>query len=246
MNIVLTGASAGFGEAIATDLVGRGYTVVGLARRADKLHALHAKLGDQFVPVAVDLTDRVALADALQSIEQLDVLINNAGLALGLTPAQNADISDWQTMIDTNINAVLSMTHWALPKMVAQNSGLIVNLGSVAGTYPYFGGNIYGATKAFLRQFSLNLRADLAGTGVRVSCIEPGLCGGTEFSLVRFNGDSDKVSALYDGVEYLTAQDIARTVAFIIESPKHMNINSIEIMPTAQSFAPLAVHKNAK
>lgn len=246
MNIVLTGASAGFGEAIATDLVGRGHTVVGLARRADKLHALHAKLGNQFVPVAVDLTDRVALADALQSIEQLDVLINNAGLALGLTPAQNADISDWQTMIDTNINAVLSMTHWALPKMVAQNSGLIVNLGSVAGTYPYFGGNIYGATKAFLRQFSLNLRADLAGTGVRVSCIEPGLCGGTEFSLVRFNGDSDKVSALYDGVEYLTAQDIARTVAFIIESPKHMNINSIEIMPTAQSFAPLAVHKNAK
>lgn len=246
MNIVLTGASAGFGEAIASDLVGRGHKVVGLARRADKLHALHAKLGDNFVPVAVDLTDRVALAQALQSIEQVDVLINNAGLAIGLTPAQNADMTDWQTMIDTNINAVLAMTHWALPKMVAQNSGLIINLGSVAGTYPYFGGNIYGATKAFLAQFSLNLRADLAGTGVRVSCIEPGLCGGTEFSLVRFNGDSDKVSALYDGVEYLTAQDIARTVAFIIESPKHMNINSIEIMPTAQSFAPLAVHKNAK
>ncbi len=172
-------------------------------------------------------------------IDQIDLLVNNAGLALGLEPADKADLDDWYTMIDTNVKGLVTVTRLILPSMVKKKSGLIINMGSIAGTYPYPGGNVYGATKAFVEQFSLNLRADLAGTGVRVTNIEPGLCGGTEFSLVRFKGDQEKANSLYDKKNPILPEDIANTVAWIASQPPHININRIEMMPTTQTFNPL-------
>ncbi|TNG92381.1 SDR family NAD(P)-dependent oxidoreductase, partial [Pasteurellaceae bacterium UScroc12] len=168
---------------------------------------------------------------------------NNAGLALGIDAAQNSNLADWKQMIATNISGLVSITHAVLPGMVARNRGHIINLGSIAGDYPYPGGNVYGATKAFVKQFSLNLRADLVGTAVRVSNVEPGLCGGTEFSKVRFHGDDNKAAALYSNVDYLSAEDIAETIVWIAERPAHVNINRIEIMPVAQAPAGLTVKK---
>ena len=174
----------------------------------------------------------------------VDVLINNAGLALGLEPAHQARREDWDTMIDTNVKGLVHMTRAVLPGMVARNRGDIINIGSIAGEWPYPGGNVYGATKAFVRQFSLNLRADLIGTGVRVSDIEPGLCSGTEFSQVRFHGDEDKAAAVYKGIDALTAEDIADTVHWIVSRPRHVNINTLSLMPVAQAFSPLAIKRN--
>lgn len=244
MNVLLTGASAGFGEAIARSLCAKGHKVYGMARRVDKLAALKENLGDNFTPLVCDVRDHKAVACAVEPLD-VDVLINNAGLALGLAPAQTTDFADWQIMIDTNITALAHLTHCILPKLVAKHSGYVINLGSIAGTYPYPGGHIYGATKAFVRQFSLNLRADLAGTGVRVTNVEPGLCGDTEFSLVRFGGDVARVNALYDKTAYLTPKDIADMVDYLVHTPRHVNINRIEVMPTAQSFAPLSVTKDS-
>jgi len=175
---------------------------------------------------------------------QIDLLVNNAGLALGVDRAQTSSAANWQQMIDTNITGLAMVTHKILPQMVEADSGMIINIGSIAGTYPYPGGNVYGASKAFVRQFSLNLRADLAGTRVRVSNIEPGLCSGTDFSVVRLNGDMDAVQALYRDVEALLPEDIAATVAWVAEQPAHVNINTIEIMPVAQSSAALNVVRN--
>ena len=175
---------------------------------------------------------------------QIDLLVNNAGLALGVDRAQASSAENWQRMIDTNITGLAMVTHKILPQMVESDSGMIINIGSIAGTYPYPGGNVYGASKAFVRQFSLNLRADLAGTRVRVSNIEPGLCSGTDFSVVRLNGDLDAVQALYRDVEAILPEDIAATVAWIAEQPAHVNINTIEIMPVAQSSAALNVVRN--
>ncbi|AEJ11069.1 MULTISPECIES: SDR family NAD(P)-dependent oxidoreductase [Pseudomonas] len=244
----VTGASSGFGRAICRTLIGKGYRVIGGARRMDKLQALAAELGVNFIPLALDVTDPVSLEKVVEQISdaslQVDLLVNNAGLALGVDRAQASSAENWQRMIDTNITGLAMVTHKILPQMVEADSGMIINIGSIAGTYPYPGGNVYGASKAFVRHFSLNLRADLAGTRVRVSNIEPGLCSGTDFSVVRLNGDLDAVQALYRDVEAILPEDIAATVAWIAEQPAHVNINTIEIMPVAQSSAALNVVRN--
>jgi 3-hydroxy acid dehydrogenase/malonic semialdehyde reductase len=245
---LVTGASSGFGRAICTRLVKDGYRVIAAARRVERLAELREELGPQVYPVELDVRDAqsvVRLPTALPAaLRDIDLLVNNAGLALGLERAQEANFDDWQTMIDTNVIGLTRVTHAFLPAMVARKQGHIINIGSVAGTYPYPGGNVYGATKAFVAQFSLNLRADLAGTGIRVTDIQPGLCGGTEFSSVRFRGDEQKAASVYTGVEPITPENIAETVSWIASLPTHFNVNAIEIMPTAQSFAPLHVARS--
>ncbi|TNH05334.1 SDR family oxidoreductase [Testudinibacter sp. TR-2022] len=249
MLVLITGASAGFGAATARLLIQRGHRVIITARRQQRLNALQQELGANCFALAFDISDEQATLSALQSLppewQQIDLLVNNAGLALGVEAAQNSDLANWKQMIATNISGLISITHAILPGMVARNCGHIINLGSIAGDYPYPGGNVYGASKAFVKQFSLNLRADLVGTAVRVSNIEPGLCGGTEFSNVRFHGDSAKVEALYANVDYLSAEDIAEIIVWIAERPVHVNINRIEIMPVAQAPAGLTVKKKA-
>lgn len=247
MAILITGASAGFGEAMCRSFVGAGYKVAGAARRLHKLEALRSELGENFHPLEMDVARTDSVYHALQTLPEgfaeIDCLINNAGLALGLDSADQADFADWQTMIQTNIVGLTYLTRQVLPQMVARKSGYIINLGSIAGTYPYPGGNVYGATKAYVRQFSLNLRADLAGTGVRVSNIEPGLCGDTEFSNVRFKGDDERAAKLYENVQFIRPQDVADTALWLYQRPAHMNVNSIEIMPVAQSFGALPVFR---
>ncbi|MFU2488582.1 bifunctional NADP-dependent 3-hydroxy acid dehydrogenase/3-hydroxypropionate dehydrogenase YdfG [Thauera sp. WH-1] len=247
MIIFVTGASAGFGAAIARSFVKGGHRVVATARRKDRLDALAAELGDALLALELDVRDRDAVAAVPTLLPadfaEVDVLVNNAGLALGLQPAHKAALEDWQTMIDTNCTGLVQVTRALLPGMVERNRGHVFNMGSVAGRWPYAGGNVYGATKAFVRQFSLNLRADLLGTAIRVTDIEPGLCGGTEFSNVRFHGDDDKAAKVYADVQPLTAEDIADSVYWIATRPAHVNINTIELMPVAQSFAGLSVHR---
>lgn len=248
MNILITGVTSGFGKAMAIDCVKHGHTVIGTGRRADKLDELKQMLGDGFIPLCFDVSDLLAMKSALnalpeQIIQNIDVLVNNAGLALGLEPAHQASIDDWQTMINTNTLGLVNMTHAILPFMVAKNDGLIINISSTAGNYPYFGANVYGASKAFVTQFSLNLRADLVGKNVRVTNIEPGLCGDTEFSNVRFYGDDDKAKKVYENVAYITPKDISNMVLWLIGQPKHININRLEVMPTMQTFAGLTVFK---
>lgn len=247
MIVFVTGASAGFGAAIARKFVQTGHRVIATARRQDRLEALAAELGDALLPLELDVRDRAAV-EALPAVlppefAAVDVLVNNAGLALGLEPAQRASLDDWQTMIDTNCTGLVQVTRALLPGMVERNRGHVFNLGSVAGSWPYAGGNVYGATKAFVRQFSLNLRADLAGTALRVTDVEPGLCGGTEFSNVRFHGDDEKAAKVYQDVQALSAEDIADTVHWIATRPAHVNVNTIELMPVAQSFAGLTIHR---
>ena len=246
----VTGASAGFGAAIARRLVKSGARVVLAARRAERLDDLTRELGsDRAFPILLDVTARNAVQRAVAGLPEafraVDCLVNNAGLALGLGGAHVADLDDWDRMIDTNCKGVVHVTRAVLPGMVERRRGHVVNLGSVAGTYPYPGGNAYGATKAFVHQLSLNLRSDLHGTGVRVTCIEPGMCGGTEFSEVRFGGDRDRAAAVYAGMQPLTADDVAEAVAWATSQPAHVNVNTIELMPVAQSFAPFQVHRQA-
>lgn len=248
MAILITGASAGFGAAMCRTFVAAGYHVIGAARRLDKLQVLQAELGAQFYPLEMDVSKTESIRNALDSLpenfSEIDCLINNAGLALGLDSADQADFSDWETMIQTNVIGLTFLTRQVLPQMVERKRGYIINLGSVAGTYPYPGGNVYGATKAFVRQFSLNLRADLVGTNIRVTNIEPGLCGDTEFSNVRFKGDDYRAADLYKNVEFIRPQDIADTALWLYQRPAHMNVNAIEIMPVAQTFNPLKVTKD--
>jgi 3-hydroxy acid dehydrogenase/malonic semialdehyde reductase len=239
--VLVTGASSGFGSAIAERYIADGDRVVALARRADRLTELAERLGPRVHTVVLDVRDSAAVAEAIAGLPgefaEPDVLVNNAGLAEGLEPAQAADLADWDRMVDTNCKGLTYVTRAVLPGMVQRGRGHVVNLGSVAGTSPYPGGNVYGATKAFVRQFSLNLRSDLHGTGVRVSCIEPGLAGGTEFSLVRFHGDAERADAVYDRTQALTATDVAEAVAWATNVPAHVNVNVIELMPVVQSFA---------
>ena len=247
MLILVTGASAGFGEAISERLVREGHRVVGIARRRDRLEQMRQRLGPAFHPHVLDLGDEAATLALLESLppelRAIDVLVNNAGLALGMDKAQSAKVDDWRRMIDINVVALTLLTRAVLPGMVERNAGHIVNIGSTAGSYPYPGGNVYGATKAYVWQFSLNLRADLAGTAVRVSNIEPGMVGGTEFSLVRFNGDAEEARKRYEGVTALTAADIAEAVSWITSLPRHVNVNTIEIMPVAQTFGALHISR---
>lgn len=247
MIILVTGASAGFGKAIALRLLAEGHTVIGTARRADKLAELAQQYPETFKALAFDIQDLAAMKQALaslpESLQAIDVLINNAGLAKGLEPAYNADLDNWAQVINTNVLGLTNLTALVLPSMVERHNGYVINFGSIAGTYPYPGGNVYGATKAYVRQFSLNLRADLAGTGVRVTNIEPGLCGDTEFSQVRFNGDTQRAAAVYENIDYIRPDDIADIVSYLINLPTHVNINSLEVMPTAQTFNPLRVDK---
>jgi len=247
MIVFITGASAGFGAEMARTFVKHGHQVVITGRRKDRLDALAAELGELALPIVMDVTSKHSINEGLamlpQSWRQVDVLINNAGLALGTQPAHQAALDDWETMIATNCTGLVTMTRALLPEMVERGSGLIINMGSVAGRTPYPGGNAYGATKAFVDQFTLNLRADLVGTGVRATNLAPGLCGGTEFSNVRYKGDDAAAAKVYEGTVPLTAQDIAETAYWIATLPPHININSIEMMPTCQGYGPLAIKR---
>ena len=249
MIVFITGASAGFGAAMARTFVRGGHRVIVSGRREERLQALAAELGESALPLVLDVSDKASIASAIASLpaawSQIDVLINNAGLALGTAPAHEASLDDWETMIATNCSGLVAMTRAVLPAMVARGAGLVINLGSVAGHMPYPGGNVYGATKAFVDHFTLNLRADLVGTGVRATNIAPGLCGGTEFSNVRFKGDDAAAAKVYEGTEPLTADDIANTAYWIATLPPHININQIEIMPTCQGFSPLTIKRKS-
>jgi len=245
--VLVTGASAGFGTAIARRFAAEGARVIATARRGERLEALAAELGPTLLPLVLDVRDRAAVEAALAGLPAefaaIDLLVNNAGLALGLEPAHRASLDDWEQMVDTNIKGLMYLTRAVLPGMVARGRGHVVNLGSVAGEWPYPGGNVYGGSKAFVRQFSLNLLADLVGTPVRVSNIEPGLCGGTEFSSVRFHGDDAKAAKVYENTTPLSAEDIAETVHWVASRPAHVNINTLSLMPSCQAFSPLAVHR---
>ncbi|SDZ47629.1 3-hydroxy acid dehydrogenase / malonic semialdehyde reductase [Amycolatopsis xylanica] len=245
--VFVTGASTGFGNAIARRFAADGALVVATARRVDKLEALAGELGKNVLPLELDVRDRDAVAEAFANLPaefaEVDVLINNAGLAKGLEPAQRASLDDWDQMIDTNCKGLVYCTRAALPGMVERGRGHVINLGSIAGTYPYPGGNVYGATKAFVHQFSLNLRSDLHGTGVRVTNVEPGMVGGTEFSKVRFEGDQSKADAVYQGTQPMTAEDVADSVVWAASQPAHVNVNVVELMPVVQSFSPLQIHR---
>ena len=241
MNTALvTGATSGIGEATIRTLVANGWRCIATGRRKERLDALVAELGEDKVhPCAFDVTDEAARDAALDALPDefvgIDLLVNNAGLALGTSPAQDSSLDQWKTMIETNVTALVSLTHKLLPLLIERKAG-IVNLSSVAATYPYTGGNVYGGTKAFVRQFTLGLRSDLHGTGVRVCSIEPGMVE-TEFTMVRTSGNKEAHDRLYGGANPMTAEDIAETIGWVAELPPHLNINTLELMPVSQSFA---------
>lgn len=242
--ILITGATSGFGEAIARRFAKEGWKLIILGRRKDRLDKLAKELKAHVL--VCDVRKRKEVFEAIASLPReyatIDVLVNNAGLALGMEPAHKADLDDWEQMVDTNCKGLMYVTRAVLPGMFERGHGHIVNIGSTASNYPYPGGNAYGGSKAFVKQFSLNLRADLQGTNVRVTNLEPGLAE-TEFSLVRFKGDKEKAATVYAGMMPLTGQDIAEAVHWCTHLPAHMNVNRMEIMPTAQSFGPFAVHR---
>lgn len=238
--VLITGATAGIGQAAARRFASAGWKIIATGRRAERLDELVAELGADVVhPLVFDIRDEAAIDAALDALPEdfgdIDVLINNAGLALGTAAAQDADLDQWRQMIDTNITGLVTITRRLLPRLIARK-GAILNISSVAATYPYKGGNAYGGTKAFVRQFSLGLRADLHGTGVRVTSIEPGMTE-TEFTLVRTNGDQAASDALYGGAKPMTGEDIAETLFWVATLPPHLNINALELMPVSQSFA---------
>lgn len=243
---LITGATAGFGRAAARRFIAAGWQVIATGRRAERLDALRAELGDALHPACFDVRDEAAMRAALDALPErfrgIDLLVNNAGLAQGTQPAQDALLSDWKTMIDTNVTALVTLTHALLPTLIARK-GAIVNISSVAGVYPYPGGNTYGGTKAFVTQFSLGLRSDLHGTGVRVTSIEPGMAE-TEFTVVRTHGDQAASDRLYAGAHPMTAEDIAEAIFWVATLPPHLNINRLEIMPVTQSFAGFQVARD--
>jgi NADP-dependent 3-hydroxy acid dehydrogenase YdfG len=246
--IFITGASAGFGAACARIFAQPGNRLILTARRIDPLIKLLEELSGvcEVHIIPLDVSDRQAVQGAVDALpeqfREIDVLLNNAGLALGLEPAHQVDLDDWEAMVDTNIKGLMYCTRLILPGMVARNRGHIVNISSTAGAWPYPGGNVYGGTKAFVTQFSRNLRCDLLGTRVRVTCLQPGMAD-TEFSKVRFKGDADKAAKVYEGTEALTAEDIAETIQWVINRPPHVNINTLELMSIDQAWGPFAIHR---
>jgi serine 3-dehydrogenase (NADP+) len=238
--VLITGGTSGFGAAAVRRFASAGWRVIATGRRADRLQMLVDELGaDRIHAACFDIRDEGAMDAALAALPEdfrdIDLLINNAGLALGTAPAQSASLDDWRTMIDTNITSLVTLTHRLLPALIARK-GAIINISSIAGSYPYPGGNTYGGSKAFVTQFSLGLRSDLHGTGVRVTSIEPGMAA-TEFTLVRTHGDQQASEKLYSGAQPMTAEDIAETLYWVATLPPHLNINRLELMPVTQSFA---------
>ena len=247
LTVFITGATAGFGQAAARRYAAAGSRVVATGRRGDRLQALQAELGpERCLTLELDVRDRAAIERAVAGLPEpfarVNTVIANAGLALGLGPAHETDIADWETMVDTNIKGLMYTVRALLPRLVAQREGHVVTIGSVAGDFPYPGGSVYAASKAFVKQFALAIRADLQGQNVRVTNIEPGLAE-TEFSLVRFKGDDDRASRIYEATDKLVAEDIAEAVFWTTTLPRHVNINRLSMMPVTQAFAPLAVHR---
>ena len=246
--IMITGATAGFGEACARLFAKAGWRLILTGRRMERLQRLQAELGgaEQTCISCFDISDREATENAFAALPEafssIDVLVNNAGLALGLEPAYDADPEDWEAMVDTNIKGLMRCTRLVLPEMKARGRGYIINIGSIAGNWPYPGGNVYCASKAFVRQFSLALRADLLGTNIRVTNIEPGNAE-TEFSMVRFKADEQRADKVYENTVALTAQDIADTIWWLVNTPQHMNVTTMEVMPTQQATGPLAIYR---
>ncbi|POO56028.1 SDR family oxidoreductase [Agrobacterium rosae] len=246
--ILITGATSGFGKATARLFAKDGWKVIGTGRRADRLAELGAELGSAFHGMVFDIIDEEAMRSQFEALpaefRDIDVLVNNAGLALGTGPAPQVPLRDWHTMVNTNITGLLNITHHVLPVLI-ERRGMVINMSSVAAHWPYAGGNVYAATKAFLRQFSLGLRSDLHGKGVRVTSIEPGMCE-TEFTVVRTGGNQEASDNLYKGVNPIVSEDIANTIHWVASQPKHININSIELMPVNQSFAGFQVHRDTQ
>ncbi len=242
--ILITGATSGFGKACAEYFASQGWQLILTGRRSERLDQLQQELGEavrQIIPL--DVRDREQVFEKLGALTDVDVLLNNAGLALGLEPAWEVDIDDWETMVDTNIKGLMYCTRALLPQMVKRGRGHIVNIGSTAGSWPYPGGNVYGGTKAFVQQFSRNLRADLLGNNVRVTNLAPGMAE-SEFSEVRFKGNIEQAAKVYQGADALLPQDIAETVFWIVNRPAHVNINAIEVMPVDQAWGPFSIHRD--
>ena len=246
--VFITGASSGFGAGCARLFAAQGDRLIIAARRKGPLRELADELGKttEVHAVVLDVQKRAAVREAVDGLpagfREVDILVNNAGLALGLEPAHRANLDEWETMVDTNVKGLIYCTRLLLPGMVARNRGHVINIGSVAGSWPYPGGNVYGGTKAFVEQFSRNLRADLLGTRVRVTCLAPGMAE-TEFSLVRFKGDAERAGKVYTGTEALTAGDVAGIVCWVAGLPPHVNVNTLEVMSVDQAWGPLAVHR---
>ena len=245
----ITGATSGFGKATAKRFDAEGWQTVISGRRGERLEALKKELKNPSHSIVLDVRDKDAVLAAVDALpadfSPVDVLVNNAGLAVGLEGADQVDLADWDLMVDTNIKGLMYCTRAILPQMVANGYGHVVNIGSIAGNWPYPGGNVYGATKAFVRQFSLNLRADLVGKNIHVTDVEPGLAE-TEFSEIRFKGDKDKAAAVYNDVDPIRPEDVADAVFWAATRPKNINVNRIEIMAGAQAFSPLNVVKGLK
>ncbi|MEX0589901.1 MAG: SDR family NAD(P)-dependent oxidoreductase [Xanthobacteraceae bacterium] len=246
LTVLVTGATAGFGAATARRFAQAGSKVIATGRRADRLAALKKELGARCHIAAYDVTDRAAADKMVKELPaefaRINIVVANAGGAFGLEPAHQADLKDWEKMIEVNINGLLYTIRATLPGMVERDEGHVVTLGSVAGDYPYPGGNVYGGVKAFVKQFALNVRADILGANVRVTNVEPGLAE-TEFSIVRFKGDKEKAAKVYEGVQPMTAEDIAEQIFFVCTLPRHVNINRIQSMATMQAFGPFAIKR---
>ncbi|WP_271200973.1 SDR family NAD(P)-dependent oxidoreductase [Methylopila turkensis] len=240
LTVLVTGATSGFGAAVARRYVAEGAKVIATGRRRERLDELKAELGDRLHVETLDVRDLAAIEAMLAGLPEpfaaVNVLIANAGLALGLGPAQEVDIADWHTMIDTNVTGLVNTVRAALPGLIERGGGHVITVGSVAGDYPYPGGNVYAGTKAFVKQFALSLRSDVQGKNVRVTNIEPGMVE-TEFSLVRFKGDDGRAASVYDGIEGMTADDVAETIFWSTTLPRHVNINRLQMMPVQQAFS---------